>query len=280
MAPMSLLFLGFLFALLCNSEAQTIIGFSSSFPHQDLPISPSLEPTKHTALSLPSRRRTDVPVRATVQGRMSTTNAWQQWQRSARPTAKSASFISALSTRNLSSGPLLIHPTSSRARTDTASLPFSRSFAKSDANAKGSTPLFPTLSSSTLAESSGHKLATAGNTEEESVQEPESNDLQELGSGSVLTMMPMKDEPPFPLPTVGNEMAQYQPPAQTAVSKVSDLKTPDSQTLRPNWLHKTANKITTTPPTEKRATPSPVVTQPTSQTEALTGEKSNIFGNK
>lgn len=283
MAPMSLLFLGFLFALLCNSEAQTIIGFSSSFPHQDLPISSSLEPTKHTALfwpSLPSRRRTDVPIRATVQERMTTTNAWQQWQRSPRPTAKSASFISALSTHNLSSGPLLTQPTSSRARTDTASLPFSRAFAKPDATPKGSTPPLPTLSSSTLAESAGHKLATAGNTEEESVKEPESNDLQELGSGSVLTVMPMKDESPFPLPTVGNEMAQYQPPAQTAVSKGSDLKTPDSQTLKPNWLLKTANKIATTPQTEKRVTLPPVVTQATSQTEVLTGEKSNIFQNE
>lgn len=285
MAPASLLFLGFLISFLHSSEAQTIIGFSSSSssssPHLDLPVNSSPRPTKQTAIfwpSLPPRGRSDVPVRAT--DRLTSTNAVQQWQRVPNPSARSApSFISALSTQSLSSGPIVTQPTSSRARTDTASLAFSRAFAKTDATAKGSTPPLPTLSSSTFAASAGNKPVTAGNPEWESVKETDDDDLQELGSGSIPTVTLVKDDSTVPLPTVGDEMAQYQPQAQTAISKVSDLKTPpNSQTLKPHlFLLTTANKISTTPQTEIRATLSPVVTQATPRTVVLTGEKSNLL---
>lgn len=120
---------------------------------------------------------------------------------------------------------------------------------------------------------------TAGNPEWESVKETDDDDLQELGSGSIPTVTLVKDDSTVPLPTVGDEMAQYQPQAQTAISKVSDLKTPpNSQTLKPHlFLLTTANKISTTPQNEIRATLSPVVTQATPRTVLLTGEKSNIL---
>lgn len=276
MAPMSLLFLGFFF-LLHSSEAQTIIGFSSSFPHSDRPINSSPQPTKQTAIfwpSLPPRGRSDVPIRATAQDRRTATNAGQQLQRGSHPTAQSTpTFISALSTQSFSSGPVVTQPTSSRARIDTASLAFSGTFAKAGAAEKGSTPPRPSLSSFTVAEPAGDKPVTGGNPKQGSFKETEDDGLQELGSGSIPTVVVVKDE--SPVPTVGDEMAQYQPPAQTAISKVSELETPpDSQTLKPHLLLlTTATKISTTPQTEIKVTLSPVVTQVTPRTGVLTGEK-------
>ncbi|KAM9350994.1 uncharacterized protein ABDE67_008288 [Symphorus nematophorus] len=273
MAPMSLVFMGFLLSLLHPSEAQTITG--SSFPRLDLPVNSSPQPTKQTARfwpSLPPRGRSDVPIRATARVRLTTTNAVQQGQRFPRPTAQST-FISALSTQNLSSGPISTQPTALRPRTDIATLTLSRAFAKGGATTKGSTPPLPTLPSSAVSGSAGDKPVTAGNPEEGSVKDTEEDDLQGLGSGSSPTVMLVKEE--SPVPTVGNEMAQYQPPAQTAIDKVSDVETPpqDSQTLKPDLFVLTpAIKITTTPQTETRATLSPVVTEATPQTAVLTGE--------
>ncbi len=284
MAPMSLLILGFLLSLLHPSDAQTITGSSSSSSPLDLPINSSPKPTKQTARfwpSLPPRGRSDVPIRATVRDRLTTTNAMQQGQRMSRPTAQSTpSFISALSMQNLSSGPILTQPTASRPRTDTASLAFSRALAKGDVTTKGSTPPLPTLPSTAVAASAGEKPVTAGNPEEGSVKETEEDDLQGLGSGSTPTVMLLKEESLTPLPTVGDKMAQYQPQAQTAMSNVSDVKTPPtgSQTVKPHlFVLNKANKISTTPQTETRATLSPVVTQATPRTVVLTGEISNIL---
>lgn len=276
MTAMSLRFLGcfFFFFLLLSSEAQTIIGFSSSFPHSDLPSSSPPQPTKQTAIfwpSLPPRGRSDVPIRATVQERRTATNAVQQLQRGSHPTEPSTpGFRSALSTQSLSSRPVVTQPTSSRARTDTASL------SSSGKAEKGSTLPLPTLSSFTVAEPAGDKPVTRGKPKQELFKETEDDGLQELGSGSILTVTPEKDE--SPVPTVGDEMAQYQPPAQTVISKVLALETtPDSQTLKPRPpLLTTANKISTTPQTT-RITVSPVVTQATPRTDVLTGEKSNIL---
>lgn len=284
MAPMSFLFLGFLLSLLHPSDAQIIIGSSSSSSPLDLPINSSPRPTKQSARfwpSLPPRGRSDVPIRATVRDRLTTTNAVQQGQRVSRPTAQSTpSFISALSMQNLSNGPILTQPTASRPRTDTASLAFSRALAKGDTPTKGPTPPLPTLPSSAVAESAGEKPVTAGNPEEGSVKETEDDDLQGLGSGSTPTVMPVKEESRAPLSTVGDEMAQYRPQAQTAISNISDVKTPPtgSQTVKPHlFVLTTANKISTTPQTETRATLSPVVTQATPRPVVLTGEKSNIL---
>nr|XP_046253247.1 proline-rich transmembrane protein 3 [Scatophagus argus] len=277
MAPVSLLFLGCLLLLLRPTEAQTIID-SSSFPLLDLSVNSSPQPTKQTAVfwpSLPPRGRSDVPIRATVRDRPITTNAVRRGQRISRPTAQSTpSFISALSTHNLRSWPGLIQPTVSRPRTDTASLAFSRASAKGDATTKGSTPPPPTLPSSTVAESAGDTPMTAGNPEKGSVKEREEDDLQGFGSGSIPVVI-VNEESPVPLPTVGNEMAQYQPHAQTAISEASDVKTPppDSQTMKPHlFVLTTANKISAAPSTEIRATLSSVVTQATPRTVAITGE--------
>ncbi|XP_070766635.1 proline-rich transmembrane protein 3 [Enoplosus armatus] len=277
MAPMSLLFLGFLLSLLHPSDAQTIIG--SSFSLLDLPSNSSPKPTKQTARfwpSLPPRGRSDVPIRATIRDRLTTMNAVQQGQRMSRPTAQSTpSFISALSTQNLSNGPILTQPTASRPRTDTASLAFSRAFVRRDDTTKGPTPPLPTLPSTAVAESAGDKPVTAGNPEEGSVKEAEDDDFQGLGSGSSPTVTLVKEESPVPLATVGDEMAQYRPQAQTAISEVSDVKAPptDSQTVKPHLSAlTTASKISLTPQTETRATLSPVVTQTTPRTAVLTGE--------
>ncbi|XP_010740402.3 proline-rich transmembrane protein 3 [Larimichthys crocea] len=268
MAPVSLLSLGFLLSFLHPSDAQTIIGSSSSFSRLDLPTNSSPHPTKQTAkfwTSLPPRGRSDVPIRATVRNRLTTTNAMQQDQRMPHPTAQSTSYISALSTHNLSGGPILTQPTVSRPRTDTAFLLFSRA-AKRDDTTKGSTPPLPTLSFTAVAQSVGDKPVKAGNSGEGSVKDTGDDDFQALGSGSIPTVTLVKDE--SPVPTVGDEMAQDQPQAQTAISNVSDVQTPppNSQTLKPQmFVLTTSNKIFMTPQTETRATPSP-------RTVVLTGE--------
>lgn len=281
MAPVSRLFLGFLISLLHPLEAQTIIG-SSSHPSLGLPRDSSPQPTKQTAgfwPSLPPRGRSDVPIRATARERLTTMNTVQQGQIFPRPTAQSPpSFISALSTQNLSSGPIVTQPTASRPRTDTASLALIRALTKGDATTKGFTQPLPTLSSSAVAQSAGDKPVKAGDPEEESVKETEDDDLQGLGSGYIPTVMLVKEESPVSLPTVGDEMAQYQPDAQTAIADVTDANAPptDGQTLKPDlFVLTTVSKTSTTSKTG--ATLSPVVTQTTPQTEVVPGEKSNIL---
>uniref|UniRef100_UPI0037E73225 proline-rich transmembrane protein 3 n=1 Tax=Semicossyphus pulcher TaxID=241346 RepID=UPI0037E73225 len=270
----SVLFLGFLLSLLYPSHAQTIIGSSSSSSVLNLPINATPQPTRQSPRfwpSYPPRGRSDVPVRATAPDRVTTTDTVTQQQRISRPTAQStSSFISALSKKNLS-GPLLTQPTASRPRTDTASLAMMAASAKGDATTKGSTPPLPTFPSAVL-ESAVVTPVTAENPERESVKDTEDDDddPQGLGSGSSPTV---KEESPVPPPTLGDEMAQYRPQAQTATSKVSDVKTPtpDSQTANPQLLT-TDSKISTTPQTETRATLSPVVTQTTPRTAVLSGE--------
>ncbi|AWP09889.1 putative proline-rich transmembrane protein 3 [Scophthalmus maximus] len=275
MAPMCILFLGFLLSLLHSSDAQTIIGSSSSFSPLDLPINSSPPPTKQTAgfwPSLPPRGRSDVPVRATVRDRLTNRNTVQQGQRMTRTTSQSIpSFVSALSTKNFSRGPVLIQPTASRPRTDTASLVFSRALAKGDTTTKSLTPPLPTLPSADVAEPAGNTPVTADN------PESEDGDPQGLGSGSSPTLMVVKEENPVPLPTVGDEMAQYRPQAQTAISKTSDAPAPDSETAMPHpFVLTTASKTTTSPQTETRATLSPVVKLASPRTVALTATGSSV----
>ncbi|XP_070696279.1 proline-rich transmembrane protein 3 [Pempheris klunzingeri] len=268
MAPVSPLLLGFLLSLLHPSYAQTIISSSSSsFSPVDLPINSSPQPTKQTVRfwpSFPPRGRSDVPIRATVRDRVTTLSAVLQGKRMSRPTAPSTpSFMPVLSTQNLNSGPVLTQPTASRPRTDTASLAFIRAVIKGEATMKGSTPPLPTLPSS-ADESAVAKPVTAGNPVEASVRETEDDDLQGMGSGNIPTVMHVMEELHVPLPTIGEKMAQYQ--AQTAISSVSDVKTPppDDQTVEPHlFVLTTVNKISTVPQTETRTTP---------QTVVLTGE--------
>ncbi|XP_068452878.1 proline-rich transmembrane protein 3-like [Clinocottus analis] len=268
MARMSLLFLGFLLSILHPTVSQTIIGSSPSFSQPDLPTHASPPPTKPTARfwpSLPARGRSDVPVRATVGGRLTTASAAQPWRRTPRPTAQATPpFIAALSTQNLSSGPILSHPTASRPRTDTASLALSRASLKGYATTKGSTPPLPTLASAAAAaaESASDKPApapAAGRPEEVSLNETADGDLREFGSGGVPSVTPATEGSPVPRSTAADEMAQYRPQAQTAMSTVLDVKTttPDARTTRPPPLAlTTAGIISTTPRTESEAPPS------------------------
>uniref|UniRef100_A0A3P8T0D0 Proline-rich transmembrane protein 3/4 domain-containing protein n=1 Tax=Amphiprion percula TaxID=161767 RepID=A0A3P8T0D0_AMPPE len=282
MAPMSLPFLAFLLSFLHISDAQTIIGLSSSFSPLDLPNNPSPPPTKQTARfwpSLPPRGRSDVPIRVPVRDRLTTINTVEQGQRMNHPTTQlSLSFISALTTHNLSSGPIVTQPTASRPRTDTASLAFSRALTKGHAPTKGYTPPLPTLPSTAVAEPAGDKPMIAGKAEEGPIKEMEDVDSQGLGSGSSPTVMFVKEESPAPLPTVGDEMAQYRPQAQTVISNISNIKTPsmDSQTAKSHLFvlttTSTTSTISATLQTKTRSTPSPVVTQQTPQTAVLTGD--------
>lgn len=286
MAAMPLLFLGFFLSIFYSSDAQIVIGSSSYFTTLDLPVNSSPPPTKQTARfwpSLPPRGRSDVPIRATIRDRLTNTNAMKQGQRMSRPTTQSApSFISALSTQNLSSGPVLTQPTASRPRTDMAFLAMSRALAKGYATTKGLTPPLPTLSSAAVAEPAGSKLVKGDKAVEGLVKDSEDGDLQGLGSGNAPTVVLLKEELPLPLPTSSDKMAQYRPEAQTAMSDISDVKTQpaDSQTVKPPLLLlTTASKISTTPHTETKATPAPVVTQATFRTEVQnrTGEKSDFL---
>lgn len=263
MAAVFLLFLGFLLSCLQSTGTQTIIGLSPSFDHQDQPLNPSPNPTKQSVLlwpSLPPRGRSDVPIRPTVKGKL--TNTWHQGQRRHHPTAQSPpSFISALSTHNLSSGPLITQPPSSRARTDTARLAFRGHLTKVDPASKGSTPPQPTTFPSAVTE----------NPEEEPVGGAADEILEDwdLGSGNI----PAADESPVPLPEIGDEMAQYQPPAQTT-SMVSDLKpSGENQTSRPHlFLLTPTNDISRTPSTRVRATAPTVAAPTTPHTANLSGK--------
>lgn len=280
MAPVLLFFLGLIFTSLHPLPAQIITGSSSVYP-LDLHINPSPKPTKLTAgfwSSSPPRERSDEPVKVTIRDRLSTTSTIQKGKRITRPTVQStASFISALTTHNLSSGPILTQPTASRPRTDTASLALSRDSAKEDTTTKGSALTMLTLTSKAGMDSlSADKPVTADSLEERSVKQTDDENWQNLGFGSSPTVMPVNEESPVPLPTLGNEMAQYRPQAQTATSeapssKMSDIKT--SPTVKSHMsLLTTASRISTTPPPETRVVLSPVVTQATARTVVLTGE--------
>lgn len=285
MAPMSLLVLSLILSSLHPLNAQVITD-SSSFTPLDLPINSSPQPTKQTVRfwpSLPPRGRSDVPIRIIYQDRLTTANSVQQEQRVTGPTAQSPpSSVSALSTRNLRSGPLT-QPTVFRSRTDTASLALIRALAKGDATIKGSTPPLPTLPSTAVAEPADGKPVIAANSEEGSVELTEGDDLRLESSSTPIVML--EKESPVPLPTVGEEMAQYQPQAQTAVSEglsseLSDVKTPKvvGTTVKPQLLTlTTTSRVSTTLQTETRATLSPVVTQATPRTVILTGKKINML---
>lgn len=272
MAPMSLMFLAFLLSSHI-SDAQTVIGSSSFFSLSPLDLNSSPSPTKQTVRfwpSLPPRGRSDVPIRITGRDRFTTINAVEQ--RITRPTTQlSSTFISVLSTQNLSSGPILTQPTASRPRTDTASLALSRAVTKEDATTKGSSPPLPTLPSAAVTEPAGDKPVTAGSPEEGSVKED--GDLQGLGSGNSPTVTFVKEESPVPLPTVADEMAQYWPEPQTVISEVK-MPPLDSQTVKPRLFVLTTTSTTTTVSTtpQKRTTLSPAVIQQTPGTVALTGE--------
>lgn len=213
-----------------------------------------------------------MPIKPAIRDRLTTSNAVEQGQRMPGPTAESApAFTSALDTHNFSSGRIVSQPTASKPRTDTASLASSRPVKNDDATTKGSTLSLPTLSLSAITEPTADKPVTAGNPEERSVKETEDEDLQGLGSGSTLAL---NEELPVPLPTL-QEMAQYRPHAQTAISKTPDVKTPPPERHILNLTP--ARKISTTAQTEMRATLSPVVTQATPRPAVLTGENLNIL---
>nr|XP_020441083.1 proline-rich transmembrane protein 3 [Monopterus albus] len=83
--------------------------------------------------------------------------------------------------------------------------------------------------------------------------------------------MLVNGDSPVPLPTVGDEMAQYRPQAQTSIL---DVKTPPqgSHVEKPHHsVLPVANNISMTPQTQTRATVSHVVTQATPRI-VLTGE--------
>ncbi|XP_034028606.1 proline-rich transmembrane protein 3 [Thalassophryne amazonica] len=274
MAPTDILFISVFICSIHLPDAQVLTGSSSFSPVEVLNKSSPL-PTKQTTQSWPSfseRGRTDVPFKVVLRDTMTT--AAQQGQRMTHPTAQSTpSFLSVLSTHNLNSGPVRTWPTLARSRTDTASLAVSRASGARDTTIKASTSLLPTLSSTAGADSAGEKLVT-NRQEEAPVKETEEANQQEWGSGSVPTAVLSKDQSPVPLPTVGHEMAQYQPQAQNAISegsasKTSSMKTStgDSQSTKPAWSP-------ATPQTETRLTLLPLVTQATAHTVALTGELS------
>ncbi|TNN24219.1 hypothetical protein EYF80_065659 [Liparis tanakae] len=230
---MALLLLGFLLSVLHPAtEAQTVIGSSSSFPLVDPPLDSSPPPTKHGARfwpPLPPGGRSDVPIRAaTATDRQATTNAAPPGGRraaaaAARPTAQSPPpFLSALSTQNLSGGPIPSRPAAAaRPRTDMAGLAFSRA-----SPTKGSPPPTPTAA----AKSAADKPA-AGSPEEGSLKESgDGGGLQEFGSGAVPSATPAGDESPIRTTASG--------------------ETPDGRTAET-----TAGKTSTTPRTETRAPP-------------------------
>lgn len=254
MTAMCLLSVGFLFLSLPHPTATQTITDTSSSPHLDLP-------TKQTGTiwpSLPPRGRSDVPIRATARDRLTSVNSVHQWHEGPGPTAQSApSFKSVDSRQNSSRAATGTQPTSPRARTDTASLALSKAFGKALTTAKSSTPSPPTLSSSTTADSAGDEPVTTGHAVEEPVkQSDDDDDLQPVGSGNYPTVTLVEDDDsPAPLATLG-EMAQYQPPVQTATSNVTGVKTSQDALLT------TAGKISTTSMSVRSTVLSGAVTTP------------------
>ncbi|KAK5609810.1 hypothetical protein CRENBAI_018977 [Crenichthys baileyi] len=222
------------------SGAQTIIGSSTSFTTLNLP-SNSPSPTKQTVRfwpSLPPRGRSDVPIRVTIRERFTALNAVEQGQRMALPTTQfNPSFIFKIP-QNLSMDQIATQPTSSRPRTDTASLAFSRALQRQAAATKSPTPPLSTLPSH------------AGHAEERSIKGTEDGDSQGLGSGRAPTETSEKGKSTVLPPIVAEEMAQYRPQAQTMVSKVTDKETTslDDQNDKTHLLGlTTTSAISTTP---------------------------------
>lgn len=255
MAAMSLLVLGLYLFFLSSSAAQTIIGSSPPFSSLEQPANSPPQPTKETIRfwpSLPSRGRSDVPVRVTLQDAQTNPNLVKP--RLTHPTVPSSpSLKSTLTTQN--SRPILTHTSVTRPRTDTANLAISRAKAKLDPTTKGTTLPQITLSSATGAESNDVTL-----TKESSPAEgPEGVHLQGLGSGNV----PTGNEESFsPQPTLGNEMAQYRPQSQTVTSEGT------SNVL----VLTTGSRTSPTAQKETRMAESPVVTQATPRPVVLSGE--------
>uniref|UniRef100_A0A1A7WP58 Proline-rich transmembrane protein 3 n=1 Tax=Iconisemion striatum TaxID=60296 RepID=A0A1A7WP58_9TELE len=248
MAPMSFVFLATSLSLLHVFDAQTIIGSSSSFPALDLPADSS--PTKQTVRfwpSFPPRGRSDVPIRVTIQDRLSNMNSVEQEERMDPPmTEFNPSLISTLSTQNPSRGQIVTQPSASRPRTDTASLAFKRDLTKGRAAKRGQTPPLPT--SLPIADPVDDEPVTAGSPED--MKETEDGDSQGLGSGRTPTATFLRDGSPDLMPTAG-EMAQYRPQAQTMMSKVSDVKIPSRED---QTVATTTSTTSTTRQPEKRAT--------------------------
>uniref|UniRef100_A0A3B4AG06 Proline-rich transmembrane protein 3/4 domain-containing protein n=1 Tax=Periophthalmus magnuspinnatus TaxID=409849 RepID=A0A3B4AG06_9GOBI len=197
MASMLLFVLGLYLISLASSNAQTLIGTSSSFSsslNQSGTSSP--HPTKETIRfwpPFPTRGRSDVPIRATLRDGLS--NSVQPGSRLAHPTTPSRALIK--STLNPSSGPIVNQTSITRPRTDTASLAIIRAKAKLDSTTKGTTIARPTLDGASITVATYKGLDT---------------DLQGLGSGNAPTT---KDENVPPPRTYGSGLAQYQPPVQT-----------------------------------------------------------------
>lgn len=215
-----------------------------------------------------------MPIRVTGRSRSTIANAVDVEQSMSHTSPQfSTSFTSALSTQNLSKGPIITQPTASRPRTDTASLAWSRAFTKKDTTTKA--PSLSTASFTAIPKLEANKQATVSNPEEETIKETDNDDSQGSGSGGTTTAMLVKEKSPSPLPTGGDEMAQYRPPAQTVISQVSDVKSPslESQTVNPRLLiptpTSTNSTIAATPETKAKTT---VVTEEKPQIKVITGE--------
>lgn len=264
MAPMSVLIPTLLLSFFRLSDAQTIIGSSSSFPALELPNN-SPAPTKHTVRfwpSFPPRGRSDVPVRVTAQDKLTSTNKVEQEERTNHPTSQFNPFlIFAISTQSPSRGRTTIQPTASRPRTDMASLAFGRDLSKAEAAKKALIPPLPTLPFA-----AGAQPADDGETAEEGPVKEEDDDSQGLGSGKTPTAAFVKQASPRLPPTV-DEMAQYRPQAQTMMSKVRD----GNQPLENQTVLTTTSTTSSAQHPEKVTTPSSVITQPPLKTLELTG---------
>ncbi|RVE70711.1 hypothetical protein OJAV_G00067250 [Oryzias javanicus] len=200
MALSSLPFLGFLLLFLHELDAQTVIGYSSSFSSMDLPRSSS--PTKQTIRfwpSLPPRGRSDVPIRVTLRDRLTTMNAVDQGQRITPETTHfSPSLTMTSSVENPIGETAVTEPTSSRPRTDTARLAFKQAFRRGEVATKNPNEPLNVRSSTTVGETADDGLGTAGNSDKGTVGDSEDGDTQGLGSGAVASK---KDDLPPPLPT-------------------------------------------------------------------------------
>ncbi|KAM9751542.1 uncharacterized protein ACNS7B_008374 isoform 1-T1 [Menidia menidia] len=276
MAPMPLLFLVFHLSFIRFSDAQTITG--SSRPPLDLPSDSSPPPTKDTIPFWPSSRprgRSDVPIKVRLQDTLTTTNAVEQERRITHPATQfNPSFVSRLPTQHLSGGGTGTQPTASRSRTDTARLLASSASTRDPAVKVQLLPTLPSTADETAD-------VEAGSPAEELDKVTKDVDSQGPGSNRTHAAVLVQKEPPGPLPTVGDELAQYRPQEQTMISTLTDAKPtgPDSETTKTYPFVLTTSKTTsttaTTPQPRTSATPSPIGTQKYPQIEEFPGQVSS-----
>ncbi|KAM8830000.1 LOW QUALITY PROTEIN: uncharacterized protein ACB058_018427 [Synchiropus picturatus] len=251
-----LFLLTFLITSIFPSDAQVVIGVSSSFTppgHSDVS---SPEPTKQVARFRPSllpRTRSDVPIRSTSRDQLTLSNSGLQGQRNDEDEAEAT-------VQSVVSAQTLISEDQTGSMTDTAILAVSESASTRDMTTKGAAVRVPTSPSTVSSKQAVVEPVTVSIVQRGAVKETERSDYQGLGSGSAPTSMFIKEHSTSYQRTTESGLAQYRP--QTEISESSGTSTIDSQT--PDFSASLSEAAKT------YSTPTSLSTQASAQSDILT----------